>query len=172
MRLISKKCIILLIFLILLLALTLTRLRINKQYINLFFGIILIALLSYEIITEIGENYEDKPQHELVLQIVEKLKIAHPEIERIVPQLRFFEGRKSYTINKKYVFICLKDKNGEIYQHNQLVLVILHEIAHALCDEIGHTQKFQNILDELLKSAEQYGLYRSDIPHIPDYCEY
>lgn len=172
MRLISKKCTILLIFLLLLLALTLSRLRINKQYINITFGIILIALLSYEIITEIGENYEDKPQHELVLQIVEKLKKAHPEIERIVPQLRFFEGRKSYTINKKYVFICLKDKNGEIYHNNQLVLVILHEIAHALCDEIGHTPKFQNILDELLKSAEQVGLYRSDIPHIPDYCEY
>lgn len=172
MRLISKKCIILLIFLILLLALTLSRLKINKQYINVTFGILLIGLLSYEIISEIGENYEDKPQHELVLQIVEKLKNVHPEIQRIVPQLRFFEGRKSYTINKKYVFICLKDKNGELYHYNQLVLVILHEIAHALCDEIGHTPKFQNILDELLKSAENLGLYRSDIPHIPDYCEY
>ena len=74
MRLISKKCSILIVFLILLLALSLSRLKINKQYINIGFGIILMALLSYEIITEIGENYETKPQDELVLDIVEQLK--------------------------------------------------------------------------------------------------
>jgi hypothetical protein len=172
MRFISKKCIILLVFLILLLAITLSTLKINRQYINIIFGIILIILLSYEIITEIGENYETKPQNELVLQIVEKLKKSHPDIERIAPTLKFFEGNKSYTINKKHVFICLKDKNGNIYHHNQLVLVVAHEIAHALCDEIGHTQKFQSILDELLIYAEKAGIYNSKIPHIPDYCEY
>jgi histidyl-tRNA synthetase len=173
MRLFSKKCTILLIFLILLIALTLFNFNlVNKKYINIGFGIILIILLSYEIITEIGENYEDKPQNELVLKIVNKLKKAHPEIEKVVPNLKFFEGRKSYTINKKYVFICLKDEKGQLYHNNQLVLVILHEIAHALCDEIGHTDKFQSILDDLLISAENVGLYDSTIPHIPNYCEY
>jgi len=172
MRLISKKCSILVVFLILLLALTLSRMKIDKHYINIGFGFILIALLSYEIITEIGENYETKPQNELVLEIVEQLKKCHPDIERISPTLKFFEGNKSYTINKKHVFICLKDKNGEIYHKNQLVLVIAHEIAHALCDEIGHTNKFQSILDELLLEAEKNGIYNSKIPHIPDYCEY
>lgn len=136
------------------------------------FGIILIILLSYEIITEIGENYETKPQNELVLQIVEKLKKSNPDIESIAPTLKFFEGNKSYTINKKHVFICLKDKNGNIYPYNQLVLVIAHEIAHALCKEIGHTENFHFILNNLLKSAEDSGIYNSKIPHIEDYCEY
>ncbi len=172
MRLISKKCSILLIFLILLLAFTLTRFKVNKQYINAGFGILLIALLSYEIITEIGENYENKPQDKFVLKLVEKLKEAHPKIKEIAPKLKFFEGNKSYTINKKYVFICLKDQNGDIYHHNQLVLVICHEIAHALCDEIGHTNKFQAILDELLESAAKANLYDPNIKPIEGYCEY
>lgn len=172
MRFISKKCTILLIVLVLLLALSLSRLKINKQYINITCGIILILLLSYEIVTEIGENYEDKPEDPYVLEIVEKLKKCHPAIEQVAPKLKFFEGEKSYTINKKYVHICLKDEKGDLYHQNQLVLVIAHEIAHALCDEIGHTHKFQKILDELLKSAEKIGVYDSTIPHVPNYCEY
>lgn len=172
MRLISKKCSILLLFLILLLALTLSRLNVNKQYINAGFGILLIALLSYEIVTEIGENYENKPQDKLVLSIVEKLKQIDPKIKDIAPKLKFFEGNKSYTINKKYVFICLKDEKGKIYDYNQLVLVICHEIAHALCDEIGHTNKFQDILDGLLKKAADSGLYDPDKPPVDRYCEY
>lgn len=144
MRFISKKCLMLLIFIILVLAITLKKIRINHTYLNILFGTILIILLSYEIITEIGENYEDKKQDEYVLSIVEKLAESNPDIKRIVPKLKFFEGKKSYTINKTYVFICLKDEKGKLYQQNQLVLVIAHEIAHALCDEIGHTEKFQN----------------------------
>jgi len=175
MRLISKKCSLLLIFIILLLAITLSKIKLNNiqyKYINIFFAIVLSLLLSYEIIVEIGENYEDKPQDKYVLDLVDKLKESHPDIKRIIPKLRFFEGNKSYTINKTYVFICLKDQNGKLYHQNQLVLVILHEIAHALCDEIGHTEKFQNILDELLEASEKAGLYDSRIPHIPNYCEY
>jgi hypothetical protein len=172
MRFVSKKCLMLFIFIILVLAITLKKLKLNHSYLNLLFGTILIILLSYEIITEIGENYEDKPENDYVLDIVKKLSEAHPDIKRIAPKLKFFEGKKSYTINKTYVFICLKDEKGKLYQQNQLVLVIAHEIAHALCDEIGHTEKFQQILDDLLKAAEKADLYDPRIPHIPDYCEY
>lgn len=172
MRFVSKKCLLLLIFIILLLAITLKKLKLSHTYLNIMFGSILIILLAYEIITEIGENYEDKEENSYVLNLVKKLSDAHPDIKRIAPKLKFFEGKKSYTINKTYVFICLKDEKGRLYQQNQLVLVITHEIAHALCDEIGHTDKFQQILDDLLKAVEKAGLYDPRIPHIPDYCEY
>jgi hypothetical protein len=89
-----------------------------------------------------------------------------------IKDLKFFKGKKSYTINKKYVHICLYDKNKELYHKNQLMLVLLHEISHALCDEIGHTEKFNNILEELLTLAELHGIYDPSIPTIPDYCEY
>ena len=45
--------------------------------------------------------------------------------------------------------MCLKDKNGKYYDDNMLNYVALHELAHVLCDEIGHTDKFYAIFDEL-----------------------
>jgi hypothetical protein len=181
MRLFSKKSIILLICLILFISLTFSCLKVNRQKINIICGVLLISLLIYEIITEIGENYDAKPQSDIVLSMVDvivnkmgeiKLRETDVRIKDIVPRLRFFEARKSFTINKQYVHICLRDKNGEMYHQNQLILVMLHEIAHVLCKEVGHTPKFQSILDELLIEARKVGLYNPNIPHIDDYCEY
>ena len=54
----------------------------------------------------------------------------------------------SYTINKKHVYICMHDKHGEYYDRNMLIYVLIHELAHVICDEIGHTDKFNQINDE------------------------
>lgn len=81
-----------------------------------------------------------------------------------------FVGDKSYTINKKKVYICLKDPHGRYYNRNMLVYVICHEYAHILCDEIGHTPKFFRIFDDLLKRATAHGLYNPSIPLVKEYC--
>jgi len=162
----------LLLFFIVLIAIFIIKLKINSKYVDILLAIILFVLLSYEIISEVGENYEDKQEDDYVLSLVEKVKDIHPTVNRVIPKLKFFEGKKSYTINKTYVHICKKDEYGKLYHENQLMLVLLHEIAHTICDEIGHTNKFQNILDELLIAAERKGLYDSKIPHVPNYCEY
>ena len=39
---------------------------------------------------------------------------------------------------KQKVYLCLKDENNEYYNDNMLIYVALHELAHVLCDEIGH----------------------------------
>jgi len=162
----------LLLFFIVLISIFIIKLKINSKYVDIFLALFLFVLLSYEIISEVGENYEDKQEDDYVLSLVEKVKDIHPAVNRVVPKLKFFEGKKSYTINKTYVHICKKDEYGKLYHENQLMLVLLHEIAHTICDEIGHTNKFQNILDELLVAAERKGLYDSKIPHVPNYCEY
>ena len=78
-----------------------------------------------------------------------------------------YKGRKS-SVKK----INWHDENGNIYQENQLIHVLLHEIAHAVCDEIGHTEKFNQILDIFLIEAEKNGLYNPKIPPIVNYCQY
>ena len=169
---------LLLIFLISLLLLGTTKLfHIKTRYINIIIGTILFCALIYEIITEISENYEDKEENPIVLSLYEKIKNVHPMIPKVVKSsgIKFFGGKnvkKSYTINKKYIFICLYDENGNIYQENQLIHVLLHEIAHAVCDEIGHTEKFNQILDIFLIEAEKNGLYNPKIPPIVNYCQY
>jgi len=136
-------------------------------------GLVMFILLVLKIIYEIRDNYEDKEQDPYLLQLVDELRQVSgvsPIIER--SGLKFFDGRKSYTINKKYIHICMYDQDGKLYPKNQLVLVLLHEIAHTICDEIGHTKKFHNILDDLLEDAKKKKLYDDSISPIIGYCTY
>ena len=48
----------------------------------------------------------------------------------------------------------MQNEKGKYYTDNTLIYVILHEVAHVLCDEIGHTEKFQNIHQELIDKAQ------------------
>jgi hypothetical protein len=93
----------------------------------------------------------------------------------IMADIKIKEGPKSFTINKREIYLCLKDrKSGEenYYDYNSLIFVTLHEIAHVLCDELGHTKKFQMIFNELLEHASSLGLYDKHKPFVKDYCMY
>ena len=78
----------------------------------------------------------------------------------------------SYTINKKAVHICMKDIKGDYYDRNMLIYVLIHEIAHVICDEIGHTPKFHRINDELLEHATKHSIYDPSQPIPLDYCSH
>lgn len=133
---------------------------------------ILVAIFILSIIAvaftanRIYEKYvEDDP---MLIDIRNTLEPVFPDINNIV----LLRGRKSYTINKKKVHICLKDKEGKYYDKNMLIYVTLHELAHVRCDEVGHTEKFHKIFQEILKTATDRGVYNAKIPIIKDYCEY
>lgn len=100
--------------------------------------------------------------------IILQLRDAFPVVER----LNFYEGDKSYTINKENVYICMRDEHGQYYDRNFLVYVILHEISHALCDEIGHTEKFMQIFQQVLTQATAMGVYDPTGRKIDNYCNY
>jgi len=95
-----------------------------------------------------------------------QLSVIHPKLANI----RLYVGTKSYTINKKHVYICLKDKNGDYYDRNMLVYVICHEYSHILCDEIGHTPKFFAIFEKVLQRASNLGLFDENKPLLEEYC--
>lgn len=99
-------------------------------------------------------------------QLQRDLAVLHPKFART----QLYVGDKSYTINKKKVYICLKDQHDRYYNRNMLVYVILHEYAHILCDEIGHTPKFFDIFDKVLAKATEKGLYNPSIPLVKEYC--
>jgi len=139
----------------------------NNDTILIVFSIILIiGIISFFVYTQILEHYaRNEPK---ILELKEKLKIVHPRVEG----LDFFAGNKSYTINKQKVYLCLKDENGEYYEDNMLTYVALHELGHVLCDEVGHTEKWKRIFEDLLVDAENKGVYDSNVPPILDYCTY
>jgi hypothetical protein len=106
------------------------------------------------------------PKDPLLRELKRQLAVIDPRFREV----EINEGRKSYTINKKKVYICLKDKSNRYYNRNMLVYVICHEYSHILCDEIGHTDKFFEIFDGVLVKAERHGLYDPSVPILDNYC--
>jgi hypothetical protein len=115
----------------------------------LFF--IIIGFIIFLIILQIEEyKLQDDP---ILKQLRQKVSpifkkknftgILEPINKRdIMDEISLYKGDKSYTINKQKVFLCLKDEKDEYYQFNMLLYVLLHEISHVICDEIGNTDKF------------------------------
>jgi hypothetical protein len=67
----------------------------------------------------------------------------------------------SYSVNKgEELSICLQDKNTkELYDINLLMYVIVHEMSHFACPEIGHGDLFQKIFNKFLLVAMEINLY-------------
>lgn len=142
---------------------------------------VLLALAGYLVYKQVREHHlQDDP---VLLELKETLRpffksdrYWSPPLEKLnniddlMEEIKLFRGNKSYTINKEKVYICLKDDNQKYYNTNMLMFVLLHELAHVLCDEIGHTEKFHEIFDALILEASKDGIYNPSIPIIDDYC--
>lgn len=129
--------------------------------------LIIIILIVISIMCErIHEKFlEDDP---MLARMKQKLETCFPEINNTI----LLKGKKSYTINKSRTYICLKDEKGEYYDENMLIYVIIHELAHVMCPEVGHTDLFYKIFNELLERGSNCGVYDKRKALIKDYCEY
>lgn len=133
----------------------------------LYFILVLFFFMAlYSMTTYYTEKYQQRDP--ILYEIRENLTKLSPKAK----YLKFYQDNKSYTINKHRVYLCLRDDNQEYYPMNMLMYVAIHELAHVLCDEIGHTPKFHSIFNELLLRATEIGIYDPDIPIIQNYCGY
>ena len=137
---------------------------------NIFLLFVLFLILGCIIYWVYYTTKENKLQEDPMLwKLKEMLLPLHPEVKN----LKLYKGDKSYTINKEKIYICLKDENEQYYPTNMLIYVTLHELAHLINkDDIGHTEKFHKIFDELLDEAYNMGIYNPSIPPIENYCMY
>lgn len=126
-------------------------------------GVLLLVLMIKQVVEH---NTDDNDP------VLAKLKTDIEIIEPGVKNTVFHKGEKSYTINKKHIYMCLKDENGDYYDPNTLMYVALHELAHTFCDSVGHTPDFSRIFHNLLERAERVGLYDSSQKITENYCEY
>jgi hypothetical protein len=130
--------------------------------------VILATFLVVSFTRQINESFKQESTDPVLLRVKEKLRHMYPELDK----LEFYESNKSYTTNKQKVHLCLKDRNGGYYSENMLMYVALHELAHVMCDEVGHTEKFYSIFQRLLDKAHDMGIYDPSIPIVKDYCEH
>lgn len=139
---------------------------IKTQYIWIFLILsLLISIIICIIYTNIKEHFLQKDPK--LKEIQEKCKDVHP----IISKVKLYKSDKSYTINKKKVHLCLKDENGEYYPDNMLIYVFLHEIAHCINKkDIGHTEEWNRIFNELKDIAAALGIWDPNIPVVDNYC--
>ena len=117
-----------------------------------------------ELHTILKPMFDDDVKYDGVLKNINKKKILY--------DLSLCNGDKSYTINKEDIFLCLKDENNKYYDNNMLIYVLLHEVAHSICPEIGHTDLFKQIFNALLDKAIEMKIYDKNIPIVRNYCLY
>lgn len=142
---------------------------------------IVLLIAIWCIYNQISEHYaQDDPKLKDIKQRFEhffsKKRNWEPPLEDlnnrdIMNEISLYRGEKSYTINKEKVYLCLKDKDGMYYNDNMLIYVLAHEMAHVICDEIGHTEKFHQIFDALLMQLTEDGIYNPSIPIKQNYCK-
>lgn len=111
----------------------------------ILFGMLVLFLLC----KTIKENL--LPYDPKIDDLKRRLLLVHSKAS----SLQFYHDKKSYTINKQKIHLCIKDEEGNYYDDNMLIYALLHELAHAICDEVGHTPKFWAIFDELLDKASK-----------------
>ena len=128
--------------------------------------VFLAIFFIYTIIKQVQESH--KQNDPKLKEIVARLTPAFPSMQN----LDFYEGEKSYTINKQKVYLCLKDENGAYYDDNVLIYVILHEYSHSICKSIGHTVEFHELFEDVLKKATDLGLFNPSVPIPHNYCNW
>ena len=151
------------------------------KFISILVGILITCLIAWSIYRQINEHYaQDDPKLQELKKKFEQFfnqdrywesPLEMLNKKNIMSEISLYRGNKSYTINKEKVFICLKNEKGQYYNDNMLIFVLAHELSHALCDEIGHTEKFHVIFEGLLLKLTESGIYNPSIPVIQDYCE-
>ena len=141
--------------------------NVNTKLVISFIVLLLICSIIWWITNSVVEHHlQNDP---MLFKLKELLDPLHPDVKN----LKLYKGKKSYTINKKKIYLCLKDEKNEYYSTNMLIYVLLHEFSHYLNkDDIGHTEKFHKIFDDLIEKADSMGIYDASIPPIENYCMY
>jgi hypothetical protein len=80
----------------------------------------------------------------------------------------------AYSVNKgEELSLCIRDKGSEKFiDDNTIIFVAIHELAHIMTPETGHTPLFWNNMKFLLEQASSQGIYMPiDYSQSPvEYC--
>lgn len=68
----------------------------------------------------------------------------------------------SYSVNKgEQLAICIRNKETNAFlDMNTITFVALHELAHVMTEEIGHTKTFWKNMKFLLEQGEKVNIYK------------
>ncbi len=115
----------------------------------------MMAELTEQLTKVVRFAHADHPTHPGVQRLV-----ANFDPRRIVEALPHSE-HTAYTENKgkKLAFCLTKNrKGGDFVEQNTLFFVALHELAHIMTEEHGHTENFWRHFGDILRVAQRHQL--------------
>tara|TARA_B100000683_G_scaffold82093_1_gene81001 strand:+ start:3030 stop:3599 length:570 start_codon:yes stop_codon:yes gene_type:complete len=66
----------------------------------------------------------------------------------------------SYSVNKgEKISLCIRSKDDSLSDMNTTMFVMIHELAHVMTPEVGHTKLFWDNMKYLLEQGEKIGVY-------------
>ncbi len=141
----------------------------NMTSVALIIAVIyIVCLVCVRVRKESYYTFSDKKVDELRAKLISAFPAAK--------YVKLSGSNESFTLDKKHIHLCIKDKDGKYYDDNSLMYVLLHEYAHVLCDEFDttedHGEKFKGIFADLLVKAHKAGIYNANIPMTKNYCGY
>jgi hypothetical protein len=101
------------------------------------------------------------------------LRLAQRFPDAVISEGSHESGYTSYSINKgERVVVCLRNKDNSFADRNVVMYVAIHELAHIMTSEVGHTAAFWNNFRRLLQVAVSERIYhRVDYSKHPSpYC--
>jgi len=106
---------------------------------------------------------------ELALKkLVREASVIVPDDPRLDRLMRKWDGTVAeverpgdiaYSLNKKTIYVCVRNAAGGLEPYNTTMYVFLHEVAHVMTVEWGHTDGYWDNFRWLLELAEHLGLY-------------
>ena len=85
----------------------------------------------------------------------------HPymtSLHQRLSDIQIISDTTSYTVDKQRIALCLSSDN-QMHSTNLVMYVLLHELAHIACPEVGHTPLFRDIFVALLQTSVAIGIY-------------
>lgn len=94
------------------------------------------------------------------------------QVDPLFKSIPIETSSSSYT-NKDVIYACVKDQDGEYYDSNTIIGVLLHELAHVktpFFDPTHSSEEFRKNEEDLLMKARKLNLWSPDIQIPCDYC--
>lgn len=139
----------------------------SEKCVVLGISIPLIIFLLY-----VKENYDSLDP--MLYELKKNLMLLDPRAEKI----EMFRDNETYTLDKKEIYMCLRDNQDKYYHPNTLIFAAIHELAHCITPaqnggpkKDGHDEVFYKNFNDLLRKAIKLGLYDPSKP-IKNYCGY
>ena len=127
----------------------------------------LLADINMDLVLLVQHMVAKYPNNDDVLNLWRKfdpLTVSEGSIE---------SGYTSYSVNKgEKIILCIRQRDDSFVDKNVLLYVAIHELAHIMTHEVGHTTLFWGNFRFLLNDAIDIGVYRRvDFDNRPeDYC--